>query len=127
MNMMQETPVFGGVLINNTNLVLCKNCMPVGTGYDWERAIQHCTEIDHFGFGDWRLPTFDELFIIYSVEDYIPEKYKLDFDQLYWSISTEKVPNTDYDSAWLISMYAGKKLFSSKTNFFNVRAVRSRV
>ena len=79
---------------------------------NWDDAVKACADL-----GDgWRLPTKDELNILYENKDKIggfATKY-------YWS-STEVV---NYN-AWGQDFFSGLQSFGSKTNANYVRAVRA--
>ena len=65
---------------------------------------------------DWRLPTQDELKVMYQNKDQIGEFYNIN----YWS-SIEQ----DNNLAWLQGFYLGLKTCSNKNVKYGVRAVRA--
>lgn len=127
MTELKENEEAGGIIVNSHGLVLCGNFGAEGTGYDWDKAVQLCQGIDRNGRKDWRLPTIGELYSIFLAKDHLPDGYKVDFYQCYWSC-TPMIPvsiaDTDLEYAYLIYMLDGKKLFATKNTFLKVCAVR---
>ena len=77
----------------------------------WDDAKKACADL-----GDgWRLPTKEELNILYENKDKIGG-----FAGFYWSSS-------EYDNAnaWFQNFYDGNQNFPAKGNYFYVRAVRA--
>ena len=64
---------------------------------DWEKAVKYCRKLDIGQFGDWRLPTIDELADLYENIDKIYNGYS---DKFYWSSDTY----TDKTKTWEYSM-----------------------
>ena len=82
---------------------------------DWDEAIKACADL-----GDgWRLPTQDELNILYQNKDEIGG-FVLDY---YWS-STE-FDNGIASGAWIQYFHAGSQAYDDKNDFNYVRAVRA--
>ena len=85
------------------------------TEMDWDEAIKACADL-----GDgWRLPTQDELNILYQNKDEIGG-FVLDY---YWS-STE-FDNGIASGAWIQYFHAGSQAYDDKNDFNYVRAVRA--
>ena len=78
----------------------------------WDQAKAACANLSN----GWRLPTKDELNLIYENKDRVGGFA----DDYYWS-STEG--NNNY--AWKQSFYNGKQYYYYKYNVCNVRAVRA--
>ena len=78
----------------------------------WNEAKKECEKL---GSG-WRLPTKDELNILYQNKDKI-----VGFANLYYWSSTE----VDLTSAWGQNFTNGDETNASKTYLFHVRAIRA--
>ncbi|MDE6006197.1 MAG: DUF1566 domain-containing protein [Muribaculaceae bacterium] len=87
----------------------------LGNGY-WETADAMCNNSTLGGFTDWRLPTKEELMVLYNNRNKIGGFVK-DF---YWS-STSK---DDYYH-WFVDFRNGGLSYNPPTNSYYVRAVRS--
>ena len=96
----------------------------------WINATEACKKL---GEG-WRLPTQDELLLIYQNKEkiggfhfgdntYWDAQQSNNYSASYWS-STEDVSN-DHDWAWSISFNVGSKSCSGKNGASYVRAVRN--
>jgi clan AA aspartic protease (TIGR02281 family) len=83
---------------------------------NWNEAKASCLNLK----GGWRLPTLSELKIIYNNRIRIGGFYKSNWN-VYWSSTL--MNQEDY--VWRFEFELGKSVFDSKTNFANVRAVRS--
>lgn len=81
--------------------------------FDWNTANQLCKDSRLGGFSDWRLPTIDELKIIFA------KGWLFKFDH-YWSCSSS---GTDY--YWRIDGDNGVTSSSYATKIFCVKAVRT--
>ena len=79
---------------------------------NWNDAKKACISLGK----DWRLPTQDELKVMYQNKDQIGEFYNIN----YWS-SIEQ----DNNLAWLQGFYLGLKTCSNKNVKYGVRAVRA--
>jgi len=78
----------------------------------WDEALNSCKEMGN----DWRLPTLNELIVLYKKRDLIGN-----FDQeFYWSSKKGLI-----FGAWLVSFRDGNNDNISKERKCNVRAVRS--
>ena len=85
---------------------------------NWNSAKQLCDNYNEGGFSDWRLPTKDELQLIY----FLLHRRKIGgfADGNYWS-STEANPSI----AWGQYFYSGRQSSGSKSTKCSVRAVRA--
>jgi hypothetical protein len=105
----QTTKEFADVTIFE-NLEVFKNDFP--EQFSWNDSLNACSELGD----DWRLPTINELGIIFQNKNLIGNLEK----SIYWT-STEGFS----DGRWTISFIDGKWDNYSKERKFNVRAVRS--
>jgi hypothetical protein len=91
----------------------------------WDAALAYCESLELAGHDDWRLPNRNELLSIVNYEASNPSIDTLFFpgatSSAYWS-STTYASNTDY--AWDVYFGEGGITNFSKTNSYNVRAVR---
>jgi hypothetical protein len=67
---------------------------------NWEAAELYCQFLDHNGYNDWRLPTMEELKVIYDIDN--------DFTTgCYWSSTDINEQSPDYSKedscVWVIS------------------------
>ena len=83
---------------------------------DWDEAIKFCTDHRAGGFDDWRLPTIDELDLVYKNKDHVGSFVRFS----YWS-STEYAGHF----AWFQNFYNGMQDNDFKDNTCYVRAIRS--
>ena len=122
---------FGPLVINNG-----ATATDVGTGLTWQRqddglvkswqsAIGDCEGLTLDGFGDWRLPTVNEL---QSLVDYGTDNPAIDATifpgmqpDIYWSST---VVANDTSAAWYIWFVNGYVFHYSQTNAFAARCVR---
>ena len=83
---------------------------------DWEEAMEACREYRAGGYDDWRLPTDEELNLLYEARDQVGEMVRFS----YWSA-------TEYAGhfAWFQHFYNGMRENDFKDNTCYVRAVRS--
>ena len=108
-----------GVAIKIGNLEVAQNDFP--KEMTWIEAKKACVGL---GSG-WRLPTKDELNLIYQIKDKIGGFANYHSNNYYWS-STEY----DYNYAWFFSFDLGSRYYddysegSKFTNYY-VRAVRN--
>tara|TARA_R110000868_G_scaffold224237_2_gene476169 strand:+ start:7670 stop:7996 length:327 start_codon:yes stop_codon:yes gene_type:complete len=79
---------------------------------NWKEAVEACKKL---GTG-WRLPTKDELYILYKNREEIGGFA----NSYYWS-STE----SDNNLAWVQDFFSGFQNYYYKVNYFYVRAVRA--
>ena len=92
-----------------------KNCF--GFLLAWKDAMIYAQTVMKGGYRDWRVPTMDELVVIYKVKD-ICGINKL--DDWFWSSS-------ECDgklNAWRVSMHAGFTSNGIKTGKYYVRCIR---
>jgi hypothetical protein len=110
----------GGIIVyadtNGLHGLVC-SISDLGIG-DWNSAKQLCDNYNEGGFSDWRLPTKDELQLIY----FLLHRRKIGgfADGNYWS-STEANPSI----AWGQYFYSGRQRSGSKSTKCSVRAVRA--
>ena len=95
---------------------------PVSTEFraDWDTAIRKCKELNIGGYTNWRLPTDEELGLMYKnlkVEDLGGFQ-----DEWYWSSSLYR----NYANLmWYHSFYNGIRFGDTKSNSNRVRAIRA--
>lgn len=109
----------GGIIFhldktNGHGLVVSKQDLSATA--DWNEAIQFCTDYREGGFDDWRLPTIDELNLVYKNKDQVGSFVRFS----YWS-STEYAGHF----AWFQNFYTGTQDNDFKDNTCYVRAIRS--
>jgi hypothetical protein len=91
---------------------------------DWDHAILACSELNLAGHKDWRLPTIKELLSIVDFERHNPTcdpVFNAQSDG-YWSSSTGQ---SSPALAWYVYFSFGYTNALSKTNGYDVRAVRA--
>jgi hypothetical protein len=89
----------------------------LGSG-DWNHAVLLCNEFSNAGSDDWRLPTIEELHLIYA-----NKSLTNNFEQnWYWS-STEDTENSDY--AFNLGFISGEEMSIPKQDDKFIRAVRN--
>jgi hypothetical protein len=116
-------PYEGGVIVhlegNGSGIIAAESSINT-TSINWESAKQACSSLILNGYGDWRLPTKDELNHIFQSRNDVPNLGS----EGYWS-STEK----DADSAWLqyinTSTGNGEQTVDLKVRTHFARPVRS--
>jgi hypothetical protein len=85
--------------------------------YNWEEAIKAAKSFDGGGKNDWRLPTADELNLVY---ENVHKAKVADFGKLtYWSSSTRLGHSDDQDFS------NGRQDYDSRGDSYSVRAVRN--
>ena len=117
------------ILDNNTGL-MWQETIPTEK-YTWEDAGSYCNGLTYAGYGDWRLPTPQELLTIVDNSRYNPAIDTTYFpdtpSENFWSSSTW-VKETDY--AWGVDFSAGGSyyyFYKNSTGYpslLNVRCVR---
>jgi len=102
----------------NTMLIIAANVSNGGSGIN---AAQICAEYTHQDFGDWYLPSFEELKELYWFVTYELESNNFS-NTRYWS-STED----DTNNAWYVKFDPNSMTTGAyyKNNTYNVRAIRS--
>ena len=111
----------GGIIVyidgsGLNGLIASKADEPCGNKYSWKVAKKVCKELVENGYNDWRLPSKDELNILYFNKSVVGGFA----DNLYWSSS-----EYDVNYAWYQGFCKGLKNLSSKTLRWRVRAVRT--
>jgi hypothetical protein len=89
----------------------------IGDG-TWSDAIELCSNYSQDAFDDWRLPTIEELRLVYSNKSYADNFPK----NWYWS-STENPENSD--QSYFLEFSSGNEMTLSKDYVKYVRAIRS--
>jgi len=84
--------------------------------FNWLDANKFAKELNYGGFQDWRLPTIEELTVVYQVRD-ICGLDKL--GGLVWSSST-----AHYKTAFCLNFSKGEIWETGIANYYNVRYVR---
>lgn len=86
----------------------------------WDSAKLLCENSTVGGYDDWRLPTIDELGVLYNNREYIGN---FDLDARYWSSSVTS-NNYYYMNFRTGNVYSMHVSYKNGCNY-NVRAVRS--
>ena len=100
-----------------------------GKVLQWANAIDYCEDLDFAGVQDWRLPNFNELYMIADRSTYNPAMH-MDavngFQNVtsgnYWSSTTYA---SDSSGAWAVYFGHGYDYWNFKTGSYYVRCVRS--
>jgi hypothetical protein len=90
----------------------------LGGGYTWDRAITAARNYQGGGYSDWRLPTKDELNLIY--QNLRAKNIGNLGNDWYWSSS-----EGDINYAWIQRFSDGSQPSSYKNRAYSVRAVRA--
>jgi hypothetical protein len=110
----------GGIVINidetGTHGMLISEA-DLGSG-DWDQAVLLCNKYSNEGFDDWRLPTIEELHIIYENKNLANN-----FEQNWFWSSTEDTENSDY--AFHLGFISGDEMSVPKQHGKFIRAVRN--
>ena len=85
---------------------------------DWDQAVLLCNKYSNEGFDDWRLPTIEELHIIYENKNLANN-----FEQNWFWSSTEDTENSDY--AFHLGFISGDEMSVPKQHGKFIRAVRN--
>ncbi len=94
------------------------------TKKSWESSTKHCQDLSLSGYGDWRLPSYDELL---SIVDYDSQGQAIisSFENVasghYWT-SSEVVSDPKY--AWYVYFKNGYTNYFSKSHKHHTRCVR---
>jgi len=89
-----------------------------GAPVSWESAVTLCKNSIVGGYTNWRLPSSDELAMVYSNKEIIGNFKKVD----YWSI-TPYASNASF--SYVIHFMSGQKDYFLKTSSYNCRCVRT--
>jgi hypothetical protein len=89
--------------------------------YNWREAAEYCAALDTQGHRDWRVPTKDELKLLYNNHDAIGgfDTSGVEGFGWYWSSSSE-----DGDNAWALRFSDGLPYRYLKDHAASVRCVR---
>lgn len=91
----------------------------------WSDAIDYCENLDFAGKQDWRLPNFNELYMIADrsrVNPAIDPVFQDVTSGNYWSSTTGASGSS---GAWAVDFYGGDDNWLDKTGSYYVRCVRS--
>ena len=112
----------GVVLDTSTNLMWQDDVPSVQK--TWIDAINYCESLTTGGYNDWRLPNFNELYMLADRSKYNPAispVFKNVVSSVYWSSTT----NVSYpDSAWYVYFHNGHGYWYNKYYSSYVRCVR---
>ncbi len=90
----------------------------------WVGAIKVCETLKFGGYDDWRLPNFNELYLITNHDGSFPAAVK-GFKNInsgaYWTSTTSE---HDHDRAWGISFFKGSDFTFDKDERLQIRCVR---
>lgn len=100
----------------------------IGGEMNWKDALAYCGNLSLAGYGDWRLPTVEELKSIVQLNYGLLDNLLLNMmyfsDTLvtgHWSSTTDaELP----DSAWYVDFDDGRDYISKKSESYHARAVR---
>ncbi len=109
---------------SDTNLTWMDDANVSSQTKTWIAAIDYCEALDFAGVQDWRLPNFNELYMIADRTTYNPAidaTFESTAASVYWS-STTVASNTSYE--WGVSFYYGNDAMFGKTGSHYVRCVR---
>jgi hypothetical protein len=114
---------------NLTGLMWTKNANMYGDTMNWQEALDYVTTMNNviiFGYDDWRLPNYRELFSLIDVENFdpaLPSGHPFTNVQngIYWS-STTYAGLTD--NAWSVYVGDGIVSFGNKSVGYYVWPVR---
>ncbi len=95
---------------------------------NWSDAIDYCEALDFAGAQDWRLPNFNELYMIADRSIFNPAMHMNAINGFvnvgssdYWSSTTV---SSDTSSAWVVGFNDGVDNWDYKPNDNSVRCVR---
>ncbi len=92
-----------------------KNCSPTHMG--WEQAMQYAKNLRKGGFNDWRVPTKEELELMYRMKFGFEIKEN---DNWFWSSTLDEEP----EFAWFVNFKSGYENFNYVELNGYVRCVR---
>lgn len=108
------TPMITGALRNGINSFANTEKIVASQGHG-NHAAMVCLKYNGNGFGDWYLPSKDEVKLMFDNKNYIKN-----LSVWYWS-STE----SGWNWAWVTNMTTGIQNFTPKANAYHVRAIRA--
>lgn len=94
------------------------------TGYAAKICRKLKTKMDGTTYKDWRLPTIDELAILYKNREIINNTAKVNGGEVFMNTYYWSGTEFDYTRAWAYYFDTGKKSTFYKNYMYNVRAVR---
>ncbi|MCF6331458.1 MAG: DUF1566 domain-containing protein [Sulfurimonas sp.] len=112
------------VLNTTTNLIWQDDADANTITNNWIDAINYCEALALGGFSDWRLPNYNELYLLADKSIYNPaisSVFQNITSSFYWS-STTRV--TNISNAWIIYFYYGRGNADDKAINYYVRCVR---
>jgi len=114
------------VLDTTTNLIWQDNNKTIGDANKktWSDAINYCESLEHGGSSEWRLPNFNELYMLADRSIYKPAispVFQNVVSSYYWSSTTSASYASD---AWVVSFNYGGDNAGDKTGTNFVRCVR---
>jgi hypothetical protein len=120
-DILQEHDINETITLNAKIMVPRYLRAPINKVYTWEAATQLVYEMVYAGYHDWRLPTVEELFLIYMRREKL--EY-VDTKMVCWS--GEIVRNKIKDRSWAVEMSSGhdEEMFITKN--LNIIPVRDR-
>lgn len=95
---------------SNTNII-------VASQGDGNYAAKLCYDLELGGYNDWYLPSLNELYILYLNRSGLGNNF---VSNKYWSSS-----ESDFGNAIPVDFVNGNTVAFSKSNYYQVRAVRS--
>lgn len=116
------------VLDTTTNLMWQDDATPAAM--NWTAAISYCEGIGLAGYSDWRLPNFNELYMLADRSTHTPSISPVfqnvvgdAVGDIYWTSTTKDAVTTD---AWGVDFNKGNDAVTNnfKTNSHYVRCVR---
>ena len=108
------------VLDTTTNLMWQDDTSPA---MNWTGAIGYCEALTLGGFSDWRLPNFNELYMIADRTTHSPAISPVFTNVVssnYWSSTTYAASTIN---AWFVDFLNGNDAAFRKTNIYYVRCV----
>jgi hypothetical protein len=122
----EQIKKYGGIIVNENGghgLVVAGNDLG---RHNWENARNECDALELNGFSDWRLPSKDELNLLYinksTIGGFVTNNIKSVGDNCYWSST---VGSGYVHPLWFQNFETGKQDVIIDNWLLNVRAVRT--